>query len=54
MSSAEERKDETGMTRGCEILLRYPYRLVKRDGVSAAFWEGAFDMVAHSETDLPI
>jgi len=30
----------------------YPYRLFKRDGVSVAFWEGAFDTMAHLETNL--
>lgn len=50
----EERKDETGMIRGREMLLRYPYRLIKRDGVSAAFREGAIDIVAHFETGLPM
>jgi hypothetical protein len=29
-------------------------RLIKRDGVSVAFWEGAFDTRAHRETNLPV
>jgi hypothetical protein len=39
---------------GPQYFLRCPYRLIKRDGVSVAFWEGAIDTMAHFETNLPM
>jgi hypothetical protein len=51
-SSEEECKgeDETGN----KILLRCPYRLIKRDGVSVAFWEGAIHAIAWASWDKSV